>query len=350
MGRGRARSGPNIFDVARGAGVSTASVSLALNGRPGVGENTRSRILRVADDLGWEPRAAGRTLSGARAFAVGLVIARDPSLLSADPFFPAFIAGVETELAELGYALLLQVVDDDMGREAERYTRLARAERVDGVILSDLRFEDPRIALCERLDLPAVTLNRPRGRSPFPAVCQDDGAGVAAAVRHLAELGHVRIAYVSGRRDLLHGANRTRAWTQTMTELGLAADLSTEGDFTAASGSRATRELLTGPDRPSAIVYGNDVMAIAGVGVATELGLSLPDELSVVGYDDSELAAHIYPPLTSIRSDAVRWGRTATRALLDAIEGRGGDVELPPAQLVVRASTGAPLGRKERPS
>jgi len=342
------RRGPNIFDVARAAGVSIAAVSLALNGRPGVADETRARILRAADELGWEPHAAGRTLSGARAFAAGLVIARDPSLLSADPFFPAFIAGVETELAELGHALLLQVVGDDADREAERYTRLARAERVDGVFLSDLRFDDPRIALCERLGLPAVTLNRPSGPSPFPAVCQDDAPGVVAAVRHLAQLGHARIAHVSGRRDLLHGANRMRAWAETMAGLGLATDLCEPADFTAASGAEATHRLLSRPEPPTAIVYANDVMAIAGLSVAVELGLSPPDDLSVVGYDDTEHAAHVYPSLTSVRSDAVTWGRTATRVLLGAIEGSAADVELPPARLVVRASTTAPGGQKER--
>jgi LacI family repressor for deo operon, udp, cdd, tsx, nupC, and nupG len=325
-------------DVARHAGVSTTAVSFALNNRPGVAEDTRARILGVAHELGFEPSASARSLGGRRENALGLVIARDPLVLGADPFFPAFIAGIELELAERGIALLLQVVQEDT--EEARYRHLARAERVDGVFLTDLRFGDPRIALLEQLGLQAVTLNRPDVPSPFPAVCQDDGPGVAQAVGHLARLHHERIAYVAGRPDMLHGAHRRDVWAQAMRDNGLHADLVAVGDFTAASGARATRALMQDADRPTAIVYANDAMAIAGLTVAHELGFAPPRDLSLVGYEDSELAAHVYPSLTSVRSDPVTWGRTATRVLLDAIEGHHpGDVELEPARLVVRAST-----------
>jgi LacI family repressor for deo operon, udp, cdd, tsx, nupC, and nupG len=333
------RRGPTIVDVARQAGVSTAAVSFALNDRPGVAADTRARILAVADELGWVPSASAQSLGGRHENTLGLVIARDPLLLSADPFFPAFIAGIELELSARGQALLLQVVGDDAEQEAARYRHLARSERVDGVFLTDLRFADPRIALLEELGLPAVTLNRPDIPSPFPAVCQDDGPGVADAVRHLADLGHTRIAYVAGRSDLLHGARRRVVWAETMDELGFEADLVAIADFTAAAGAQATRTLLALDDRPTAIVYANDTMAIAGLTVAHELGFAPPRDLSLVGYEDSELAAHVYPSLTSVRSDPVEWGRTATRVLLDAIDGRPTDVELEPARLVVRAST-----------
>ena len=327
------------MDVARQAGVSTAAVSFALNGRPGVAEETRDRILGVAKELGWEPSASARSLGGRREHAIGLVIARDPLVLGADPFYMAFIAGVELELAARSQALLLQVVGDDPVAEADRYRHLARSERVDGVFLTDLRFADPRIELLQELGLTAVTLNRPDVPSPFPAVCQDDGPGVAESVHHLARLGHERIAYVAGRPDLLHGAHRRAVWSQTMTELGLAADLVAVADFTAAAGAQATHSLLASGDPPTAIVYANDAMAIAGLTVAHELGFAPPHGLSLVGYEDSELAAHVYPSLTSVRSDPVQWGRTATRVLLDAIEGHPTDVELEPARLVVRAST-----------
>jgi LacI family transcriptional regulator, repressor for deo operon, udp, cdd, tsx, nupC, and nupG len=343
--RSKRRRGPTIVDVARHAGVSTTAVSFALNGRPGVADDTRDRILTVAKDLGWEPSASARSLGGRRENALGLVIARDPLVLGADPFFPAFIAGVELELAERGIALLLQVVGDDPVQEAERYRRLARSERVDGVFVTDLRFDDPRIALLQELGLNAVTLNRPDVASPFPAVCQDDGPGVAAAVHHLAELDHQRIAYVAGRPDMLHGAHRRAVWTEAMNDHGLSPDLVEVADFTAASGARATRALLSRHDQPTAIVYANDAMAIAGLTVAHELGFVPPRDLSLVGYEDSELAAHVYPSLTSVRSDPVTWGRTATRVLLDAIEGHPRDVELAPARLVVRAST-----QERRPS
>ena len=339
-GPSKRRRGPTIVDVARHAGVSTAAVSFALNGRPGVAPETRARIETVARELGWEPSASARSLGGRKEHTLGLVIARDPLLLSADPFFPAFIAGVELELATRNQSLLLSMVGDDLEQELERYRHLARSERVDGVFLTDLRFDDPRIGLLQDLHLQAVTLNRPDIPSPFPAVCQDDGPGVAAAVEHLAQLGHTRIAYVAGRPDMLHGAHRCAVWAEAMREHQLQPDLVEIADFTAAAGAQATRVLLNDThDRPTAIVYANDTMAIAGLTVAHELGFSPPRDLSIVGYEDSELAAHVYPSLTSVRSDPVTWGRTATRVLLDAIDGRAADVELEPARLVVRAST-----------
>ena len=194
--------GPTIDDVAARAGVSKSAVSFALNDRPGIAADTRARILSVAADLGWQPSTRARALSQSRAYALGLILTRDPSLLGTDPFFPAFIAGIETELAPLEQALVLQVVGDDPSAESGRYERLAKSGRVDGVFLTDLRFDDPRIPLCLELGLPAVTIGRPDQPSPFPAVCLDDRAGVAAAVRHLAELGHERIAHVAGRQSL----------------------------------------------------------------------------------------------------------------------------------------------------
>jgi LacI family repressor for deo operon, udp, cdd, tsx, nupC, and nupG len=322
--------------------VSKSAVSFALNDRPGLAADTRSRILSAAAELGWAPSTRARALSQSRAYALGLVITRDPALLGTDPFFPAFIAGVETELSALEHALVLQVVGDDPSAESGRYERLARSGRVDGVFLTDLRFEDPRVALCLELGLPAVIIGRPEQPSPFPAVCIDDRAGVAAAVHHLAELGHERIAHVAGRQSLLHGARRRRAWESAMRELGLEPEMLEIADFTAAAGAAATRALLDAADPPTAIVYANDVMAIAGLAVASDRGLSLPDQLSIVGYDDSELAAHVHPSLTSVRSDAVGWGRAATRVLLDSLDTPQADIELAPASLVVRASTAEP--------
>ncbi|MBM0255684.1 LacI family DNA-binding transcriptional regulator [Micromonospora sp. 4G55] len=211
---------PTIIDVARAAGVSKGAVSFALNGRPGVAEETRRRILAVAKELGWTPSHRARALSTSRAFAVGLVLARPPELLGADPFFPAFIAGVERVLAEQSQALVLQVVTSQRAEE-DGYRRLAADGRVDGVFLLDLRVADPRIALLEELGLPAVTLGRPDVASPFPAVLVDDRPGIAAAVRHLVELGHRHVAHVAGPDHFLHGSARRDAWENALRDAGL---------------------------------------------------------------------------------------------------------------------------------
>ncbi|MFU8876314.1 LacI family DNA-binding transcriptional regulator [Micromonospora sp. SL4-19] len=333
---------PTITDVARAAGVSKGAVSFALNGRPGVAEETRQRILAAAKELGWTPSHRARALSASRAFAVGLVLARPPELLGADPFFPAFIAGVERVLAERNQALVLQVVTNQRAEE-DGYRRLAADGRVDGVFLLDLRVADPRIALLRQLRLPAVTLGRPDVASPFPAVLVDDRPGITAAVSHLVELGHRHVAHVGGPEHFLHGATRRDAWEGALRAAGLPPGPCVSSDFSAAGGARATRQLLDLADPPSGIIYANDVMAMAGMAVARERGVDVPGGLSVTGFDDTELAAHISPALTSVRTDPSGWGRVAARTLLDLIDGDGAtDVEMPPAQLVVRASTAAP--------
>lgn len=343
-----------IVDVARLAGVSKGAVSLALNDRPGVGDATRDRIRAAAAELGWQPSRRARSLSVSRAFALGLVLARPPDLLGADPFFPAFMAGVETVLSGRDHALVLQMVPDEEA-ETAGYRRLHRDGRVDGVFLADLRRGDPRIALLTEIGLPAVTLNRPAVPSPFPAVCVDDRPGVTATVRHLAELGHTVIGHVAGPDRYLHASRRRDAWRRAVAATGLPEGPVEGSDFSAASGATATRALLARTPRPTAIVYANDTMAIAGMGVARNLGLRVPDELSVAGFDDSPLAPHVHPSLTTVATDTLGWGRAAATALLDLVEGNTvADVELPEAQLVVRGSTAPPLapprpgGRRRR--
>jgi DNA-binding LacI/PurR family transcriptional regulator len=333
---------PTIEDVARRAGVSIGAVSFALNGRPGVGEETRARILAAAAELGWRPSARARSLVSRKAFALGLVVARAPELIGADPFFPAFIAGVEAVLAARDQVLVLQVVTSE-DAEVAGYRRLHADGRVDGVFLSDLRRGEPRVPLLAELGLPAVTLNRPDVPSPFPAVCCDERTGVTAAVTHLAGLGHTRIGHVSGPPAYLHAAARQQAWADALAAAGLQPGPVEAADFTAAGGARATRALLAADHPPTAIVYANDLMALAGMSVAADLGLDVPGDLSVTGFDDIQVAAHLRPPLTTVRVDPSGWGRQAAETLLSLVEtGDAADMELDPAVLVIRGSATPP--------
>ena len=329
-----------INDVALAAGVSKGAVSHALNGNAGVSESTRARILKVAKDLGWKPNLRAKGLSSAKAFALGLVVARDPKLLGTDPFFPAFIAGVESTLVENDYVLVLASTSGP-DQEAESYRKLVGDRRVDGILLTDVRTRDPRIGLLQELNMPAVTLNRPEGTSPFPAVCMDDTAGIAAATSHLISLGHRRIAHVGGPQSYIHGRSRRRAWEDGMEAAGLKPDLFIEADFTAAAGAAATAQLLQRRRRPTAIVFANDVMAIAGLSHAQSVGIKVPKDLSITGYDNTELARFINPPLTTISTDPIRWGRVAAQVLLDLLSGnRNEDIILPQPNLVLGGSTG----------
>ena len=336
-----AKQRTTITDVAQAAGVSKSLVSFALNDRPGVSLETRDRILLVADQLGWRPSVRARSLSSDRSFALGLVIARDPEVMSGDPFFPAFISGIESALAPVGQALVLSVVGSEAEEEAS-YRQLADHDRVDGVILTDLRRDDPRIVLVSRLGLSAITIGHPDVPSSLPSVTVDDTPGIVAAVEHLVALGHRRIAHVAGPSRMLHGLRRSHCFTATMHSHDLDGGLVVETDFTAAGGARATELLFELSDRPTAIVYSNDVMAIAGLGVATRAGLSVPRDLSIIGFDGSDIGAYVFPSLTTVTTAVQEWGRQAAELLLRVIAGdEVDDIELPAARLMIRESSAA---------
>ena len=333
---------PTINDVATAAGVSKGAVSFALNNRPGVAPDTRRRILEVADELGWTPSPRARALSVSKALAVGLVVARPPEILRADAFFPAFISGLETVLSRRGHVLVLQVAEN--GDEAT-YRRLAKEGRVDGVFVTDLQVDDRRPALLTELGLPFVVVGPSLEDDPTPTLGVDDAPGVRAAVAHLVDLGHRHIAHVSGPQTMVHGRSRRTAWALALAEAGLPEGICVEADFSAESGAAATRTLLDLAEPPTAIVFANDLMAMAGLSLAVSRGVNVPGDLSVTGFDDMEISAHLQPSLTTVSTDVVAWGRAAATQLLEMVDGATvSPVDLPPARLVVRASTGpAPL-------
>ncbi len=330
-----------IGDVAALAGVSKSAVSFVFNNRPGVSAASRERILRAADELGWQPSARARALSRSRTQAVGLVIRREPELLSTDPFFPQFVAGVEIGLSTHGYALVLQVVGD-AATERAAYERFARESRVDGVFLTDVRVGDERPAEVAALGLATVVVAPPASAADQSTVVvgMDDDTGVRRAVHHLYSLGHRRIGHVMGAEGYVHTEARRRAWEESLLELGLPMGPVVTADFTGGSGTRATHELLDLRVPPSAIIYGNDLMAIAGISAATDRGIRVPDDLSVIGFDDIPLAPYIVPPLTTVRQNVVAWGTAAAGTLVASVEGREASTPaLPPVEFVIRGST-----------
>jgi DNA-binding LacI/PurR family transcriptional regulator len=333
---------PTISDVASAAGVSKGLVSFALNDKPGVAADTRDRILAVAKELGWRPSLSARSLSTRTSFALGLVIRRAAEVIGADPFFPSFIAGIESILSEEGRALVLSVVPDEEA-ELNTYRTLAADKRVDGVFLTDLRHDDRRFALMTELGLPAVALGHPALSVRMPFVELDDTSGIQAAVEHLVSLGHTRIGHVAGDPAMIHGGRRRNSFSGAMHRAGLDGSLVVETNFSVSQGADATRRLLEESQPPTAIVYANDPMAIAGLGVAQQRGLSVPGDLSITGFDGTDISAYVFPSLTTITSDPVEWGRVAATTLLDQIAtGTASNVALPPAQLLVRESTAPP--------
>ncbi|MFI7387999.1 LacI family DNA-binding transcriptional regulator [Streptomyces sp. NPDC049813] len=340
-GGGRTGVRPTIKAVAAAAGVSTAAVSQAFNDKGRLAEATRQRILAAALDLGWSPSASATALRSARTRTLALVVRRPTDVLGADPHFSELITGIEGELAPRGYGLLLHLVAD-VAEESALYERLAAEKRVDGAVLTDARADDPRPALLTRLGLPAVLLGAPDPEAGVPVVgLGNQGAGVREVVAHLRELGHTRIAYVAGPAELQHTRMRLAVFEESLAAAGLAPAAVRHTDFSEAAAVAATRELLATAGRPTALVYANDSMAVCGIGTAQRAGLRVPEDVSVVGYDNLPLGRWLHPRLTTVDQQVQRVGAAAARALL----ARCGE-ELPAVRLderprlVVRESTG----------
>lgn len=333
---------PTIADIARHAGVSKVAVSYALNDRPGVSDATRTSIKAIAEELGWRPNSAARALNGACAQAVGLVVRRPPSTLGVEPFFMELVSGIGSVLSAQSYALMLQMADSHE-QELEVHRRWWGERRVDGVFLVDLHSDDARVPAVEALGLPVVAIAPPGTSGSLPAVWSDDGESVREAVRYLAALGHRRIARVAGPAELAHTAVRDLALREACAEAGLPEPETVHTDYTGEEGARATRHLLIAARRPTAMVFDNDIMAVAALSVAQELGLDIPADLSLVAWDESPLTQVVRPPLSAVARDIPAYGATAARSLLALIAGESvGDVRGAPGRLVPRGSTRPP--------
>lgn len=334
-----------INDVARAAGVSISTVSVALNGQQGVSEVTRLRVASVAESIGWIPSVRGRSLSRGRAFAVGLVLQRNPKVLEVDPFFAGFIGGVEAVLERGGYALVLQLATS-RSRVVERLRRLVLDRRIDGVFLTDVMTNDPRVPLLNELAVPTVSVNTESGTCPFPTVRQDHEPGLRDLMAYLVSLGHERIAYVGGKRGYVHAAQREQGWRDGLALAGLPTGPRVSGDFTSQSGARAADDLLTRPDRPTAVVCANDLTAIGFIARAGAMGFRIPHDVSVTGYDGIELGSYVRPRLTTLTTSPHELGRAGAELLLAGIDGvHRDDVAITPARLLVRDSVSAPPER-----
>ncbi|MFH8293730.1 LacI family DNA-binding transcriptional regulator [Streptomyces sp. NPDC018059] len=328
-----------IKDVAARAGVSKGAVSLAFNHKPGVSEATRERIFTAARELGWAPSATARSLSNRRVDIVGLALCRPARLLGLEPFYMDFISGIESILAERSCSLLLRLVRD-LDEEIALYKEWWRGRMIAGAILVDFREDDPRVPSLQGLGLPAVAVGHPSLTGPFPAVWTDDASAVAEAVRYLAALGHRRIARVGGPADLGHSAIRARAFTAVTRELGLDQERQIATGFDEKEGARATRTLLLAADRPTAIVYDNDIMAVAGAGVAAEMGFTVPDDLSLLAWDDSQLCRITHPTMSAMSHDVHQFGAEVARVLFDVVNGTDtGGLQVPTPSLTPRGST-----------
>jgi DNA-binding LacI/PurR family transcriptional regulator len=328
-----------ISDLARRLQISKASVSYALNGRAGVSEETRQRVLDLAEELGFHPNSAAVALSASRTRTIGIVVARDPALISTEAFYMRTLVGIEQYLNEVDSSLLLRLTGEH-GEDLDVLRRWSRQGRVDGFILFDEHNDDPRIPLLKELGVPCVVVS-----SNAP----DDGVGrlisspeetVTLLLDHLVAEGHRDIAHISGPFTFVHEQLRMQILQDQAAERGIQVR-QIEGTYRYDDGAELTRQLLTGPNRPSAIVLGNDLMAVAALRVAMDLGTAVPGEVSIVAWDDSPLCELARPGITAVDQKTMERGRAAADLLLRIVTGETGlHEEAPAGELRPRESSG----------
>ncbi|MGW6022107.1 LacI family DNA-binding transcriptional regulator [Streptomyces sp. NPDC055099] len=334
-----------IRDVAARAGVSRAAVSLAFNNKPGVSEATRTRIMEVARSMGWEPNRSARALNKQGTGTIGLAISRPARQLGLEPFYMEFISGLESVLSDQSSALLLRLVKS-LDEEIDLQRHWWRSGQIAGSVLVDFREHDPRVPVLSQLGMPVVAVAHPSLTGPFTSLWTDDTTAVTEAVRYLAALGHRSIARIGGTAELGHSLIRGAAFTTTMADLGLPQGRQLATDFSGEAGARATRSLLAAAERPTAIIYDNDLMAVAGLSVAAEMGLRVPADISLLAWDDSQLCKLTHPTLSAMSHDIHAFGTDVARSLYEVLSGRRvAPHPVPTPTLTPRGSTGPPPKR-----
>jgi LacI family transcriptional regulator len=339
---------PTLRDVAALAGVHPATASRALNpatkGMTSAG--TAKRVMRAAEQLGYRPNTVARSLRTARSSSIGVVV---PDLTN--PLFPPIVRGIEAALAPHGYVLLIVNTDNNLGQEAQLVESL-QARSIDGLILATARLQHPLIEKLAATELPVVLVNRRRPGLPLPCVVPDDAAGIRLAVAHLAELGHHRIAHVAGPQNTSTGLTRLRAFRAAIRDHGLDRDpalIGMCGSWSEAEGMRAFSELIDADTSFSAVIAGNDMLAVGCYDALRDRGLNCPDDLSVVGFNDMPFVDKLQPALTTVHIPHHDLGAEAARLLLDQMSSfrRQERTVLLPVVLAERRSTGPP-GRTAR--
>lgn len=337
-----ARTKVTISDVAKAAGVSNSAVSYALNGKPGVSSKTRGKVLRVANELGWVPNHAAKSLSDASTRTVGLVLISKPQAMAADSYTMELLSGLGFELERSGYSLLLRFASDQTSAVAVHREWIASGS-VDGVLILNVEIGDPRIELYrEHPDQPVLVLGAPSLTGGLPTLYTDDADGVHLIVEYLYGLGHRRIARVAGPEQLGHTLIRDRAFVEECVARGIHYDC-LHTDYSPEEGGDCTSRLLAFPARPTAVVYDSDSMAVAGLRVVSARGLTVPDDLSIVSWDDSFVCESVTPPLTALWRDIPQLGSKVAPLLLKLIAGEAvGTAMESPYELVARGSTAEP--------
>jgi LacI family transcriptional regulator len=346
MTKNGTRERVTLKDVARLAGVHPGTASRALNveTRALVNEDTAQRVLAAAEELGYRPNPIARGLKTSRSYPVGVLI---PDLTN--PLFPPIVRGIQDRLEEAAYTPLIVNTDNDPDRERADFEAM-RARQVDGMITATARRDHGLPPGLEGVSLPVVLVNRRLEDGARPSVVADDRMGVRQAVQHLVSLGHRRIAHLAGPQELSTGYLRRQGFEAAIRSAGIQPDpelVLTSSAFIESEGERLCNELLDRESGVTAIVAGNDLMALGCYDAFIARGIACPGEISVVGYNDMPFAGWFDPPLTTVRLPHYEIGSRAAELLLEHLR----DPDAEPVQvmldpeLMIRGSTAPPRFR-----
>lgn len=337
---GRHSGRPTLEEVAVRAGVGRGTVSRVINGSPRVSDRAKTAVEAAIAELGYVPNLAARALAGNRTDAIALVIPEPETRLFAEPYFSDIIRGIGAGLADTDMQLLLTLIRNP--KERARFGQYLAAHRVDGVLLVSVHEDDSLPDLLEQLGMPAVLNGRRSDLETVSYVDADNVGGARAAAAHLIARGRRRVATITGPPDMYVARCRLDGYRQAVRQAGLPVDedLVAPGDFTEEGGRRAMRELLARRPDLDGVFAASDVMAAGARAVLREAGRVVPDDVALVGFEDSAIARHMDPGLTSVRQPTEEMGRTMARVLLEEIAERAAvrrQVVLP-TELVQRGS------------
>ncbi|MFJ5773532.1 LacI family DNA-binding transcriptional regulator [Streptomyces sp. NPDC093094] len=345
--RGRSGGRPTLEEVAARAGVGRGTVSRVINGSPRVSDATRAAVEAAVAELGYVPNTAARALAANRTDAIALVVPEPETRFFAEPYFSDMLKGVGAELSDTEMQLLLIFAGSD--RERRRLAQYLAAHRVDGVLLVSVHADDPLPDLLAQLEIPAV-ISGPRSEAEtLPSVDSDNYGGARSAVEHLLSRGRRRIAHITGRLDVYGAQRRAVGYRDALADAGHEVDerLVEPSDFTEEDGVRAMTALLERCPDVDAVFAASDVAAAGARQALRAAGRRIPQDVALIGYDDSAIARHMEPPLTSVRQPIEEMGRRMIDLLLTEIADRRPAASrglerrqvVLPAELVERASS-----------
>jgi DNA-binding LacI/PurR family transcriptional regulator len=332
---------PTVSTIARDLGISPATVSYALNDKPGVGAAMRQRVLEHAREVGWTPHSGAQALRRGRSGNIGLVLVRDPEEVSREPFYASVTAGIESATSAHGYELLIRFVEGGAEHEIDVFRTWAHQRRVDGVALLDLASDDHRPAVLESLGLDFAVLGHYEGPEDFVKVSTAEPADATTVVEHVAALGYDGCLQLSGPLEYAHERRRLELLQRLCAERGLA-HAHQDGRYTIGSGTESVQRADLSFCRRPAVIASSDLIALGVLRGASAIGLRIPEEVGLVSWDDSLIVEVTSPSITALAREPFAMGRLAGDLLVRRVDGDaapGESVQTAPAALVPRAST-----------